>query len=168
MTSRATLRFLHFIVSPADPLSSLFLRNRPAIPPAILRLVKSRICPVEESFPVFLMGPVLCNSNADCDGNLLFTGLDEQGPYIFAEPFGLLARRFERAMGQDDQELLAAIAPDRIGIADMISQLACQSPQHLIAHGMTIGIVDLFEKIDVQHRDGKRRTVMIREEDLVL
>ncbi len=64
-------------------------------------------------------------------------------------------------MRQDNQKFLAAIAPDRIGITDVVSQFTCQLPQYFIADRMTIGIIDLLEMIDIQHGDGKRSAITI-------
>src|SRR5688500_1790645 len=118
--------FLKFIVFPSDPSSLSLLSNRPSISPEVLCLVERRISPAEKCFPSFFMDSVLGNPNTDRDCNLLFTRLNAQRPHELTETFCLFRGSFKRAMWQDDQKLLAAVAPDRIGITDVLPQLACQ------------------------------------------
>ena len=67
-----------------------------------------------------------------------------------AEPFGQAQRDLQRRFGQNDDELLSAIARGKIGIADIVQQNPRQILQHFIAGLVTVAVIDLLEMIEIQ------------------
>ena len=63
------------------------------------------------------------------------------------------ARVFERGFREQDRELFAAEARDEIARAHRRSQHLGDPAEHDVARGMAVRIVDMFEVIDVEHRD---------------
>src|SRR6185436_4846418 len=100
------------------------------------------------------MDLVLRNSNADGHGKSLITDRYGQSTDLFTESLCLFGCCFYGAMRQYDQEFLPTITPDRIGMADVLAQFPRQTAQHLVTDRMTMGIVDLLEVINIQHRNG--------------
>lgn len=157
---------LDFTAGPSN--QSLLLRSHPLVATLVLRLIESTVGAGEERLPVFLLDPILSGAEADRHRDLLLARFDMQGTGVLAQSFRLLSSGFYRAMRQDDQKFIAAVAADRIGITDVIPHLTGQPAQHIVANCMTVRIVDLFEVIDIQHGNGQRRAITVLERDFAL
>jgi hypothetical protein len=57
--------------------------------------------------------------------------------------------------GHDDEEFLAAEASDGVVFADGGEELLGDVAEDGVADGMTVGVVDAFEEIDVRHEDAE-------------
>jgi len=78
------------------------------------------------------------------------------------DPFGHLDGGVERGIGQDGDELFAAVAGDEIGGAKVVAQHAGEGLQHAVAHGVPVGVVDLLEVVQVEHEERRRPLVALR------
>src|SRR5512145_1107506 len=113
----------------ARGLAFLFLRSHPLIAPVLLRLVERLIGAVEQSLPVLPVYLVLGNANTDRYFDILLARLDQQGSNMFAQSIRLLRGGFQHAVRQDDQKFISAVAPNRIGVTDVIPQFSRQTAQ---------------------------------------
>ena len=57
---------------------------------------------------------------------------------------------------QQEDELLTAVAPNDVRSPRVLAEAGGQRPEHLIAGGVTVGIVDLFEMIQIEHQCRER------------
>ena len=62
-------------------------------------------------------------------------------------------------VGQDDAELLAAVAPGQVAAPQFLAQQACEQLQRVVALGVAMGIVDVLEMVDVEHDHHQRMPV---------
>ena len=62
-------------------------------------------------------------------------------------------------VGHDHGELFTAVATNMVGLAQALLEKQRQALDHPIAHGVAVGVVDLLEKIDVDHRKAQRLAV---------
>ena len=67
-----------------------------------------------------------------------------------------LARPFEVGVGEQEAEFLSAPARDDVRGAQAGANTATQCDQHLVADGVSVAVVDLFEEIDVENDEGER------------
>src|SRR5689334_21805624 len=148
--------------------SSSLLGDNPPIPPIILCLIECGICAAEQGLPILVVDLVLSNPNAYGDRDLMFTSLDQQRAGMFTQSFGLFHRGVEGAARQDDQKFFSAVAPNGVRVADTVPQLTRQVSQHRVSGRMTVRIVDRFEMVDIQHRNGQRSPITVGENDLTL
>jgi len=79
----------------------------------------------------------------------------ERGANLLGHQHGV----FDRRLGQDDGELLAAHAAEHVGAAQVLQAGAGQRPDHLVADGVAVGVVDILEAVDVEHDDAEVRVV---------
>lgn len=70
-----------------------------------------------------------------------------------AEAFGDIERSFDRRLWQNHDEFLTAVASGNVGIPQFASDQLGQVLQHLVADFVAVGVVDLFEKVNVKHQD---------------
>src|SRR5690606_14736058 len=73
-----------------------------------------------------------------------------------ADPLRLLPCALERRMRQHEQELLPAVAPQRIGAAQRGGQRGGDLPEHHVARLVAVAVVDLLEVVDIEHADRER------------
>ena len=109
----------------------------------------------------------IAGREADRDGDLQPVGFHlDFAPLDFApEIFQHLVRACVGGVAQDDQKLLAAPAGDGVGRAEAFGQHMGDERQHLVPHRVTIGVVHVFEKIDVGHGDkGALAAKLIRKD----
>lgn len=60
-----------------------------------------------------------------------------------------------RCAGKDQHKLFAAITPDNVGIPRTGFQQACRAPQYLVPGMMAVGVVNLFEVVQIDKDDGQ-------------
>ena len=58
--------------------------------------------------------------------------------------------------GQHHDELLAAVARERVDLADLLLDPVRQLAQHRVAAGVPVLVVDLLEVVEVEHQHGER------------
>jgi hypothetical protein len=80
--------------------------------------------------------------------------VDGLGKNGLTEIFGAMHSAGRVALSQHHEEFLTAIAADHIVGADGSAQPAGNFAKHVVVRGMTIGIVDGLEMVDVAHYDG--------------
>jgi hypothetical protein len=76
----------------------------------------------------------------------------------FAHPLGEADGRVQRGTGQDEHELLAAVAAYPVDLARVVTQDPGELAQHLIAGLMSVGVVDTLEHVEVAHDARERLT----------
>ena len=62
---------------------------------------------------------------------------------------------------EDERELLAAVARDKIHAPRQPFELGGERPEDPVAEGVAVGVVDLLEVIDVQQQQRERRRVAL-------
>src|SRR5258708_1177984 len=75
-----------------------------------------------------------------------------------AQPLHGARRSVSTRVGQNHQELLAAVAPEDVGVAHCRMHRAHEGLQHLIAGGVAPRVVDGLEVIEVEQGDAERQT----------
>src|SRR3954469_23435700 len=77
--------------------------------------------------------------------------------YFFPHPLGKGHRGVEDGAGEEQHELLPAVAPDAI---DLLARLVLQDPRKLFEYGiprlMAVGVVNGLEAIQIAHHAGQR------------
>ena len=84
-----------------------------------------------------------------------------------AEPVGEAGGAVGVGLGQHDDELLAAVAGDRVDLADLGAHPAGQLDQHRVADLVAVLVVDGLEPVEVEHQRGERPAEPGRALDLV-
>lgn len=64
-------------------------------------------------------------------------------------------RRFQRGAGKDDEEFITAPVAGKVGRTDHVFQDTCDFADHLIPFGVTEGIIDMLEGVEVDHERGE-------------
>src|SRR3546814_4297308 len=72
-----------------------------------------------------------------------------------AQLFADHSRRRTTARGQHRDELLAAVAPQQVAVAERRTQSLRHHPQAMVAAGMTIFVVDCLAMVHVDEQDRK-------------
>src|SRR5690606_27015886 len=85
-----------------------------------------------------------------------------------ANALGNLSCGRKLGVRHDDDELLTAIAADEIDAAKISLEAQRDFLQHLIAYGMTPGVVDRLEPIDIDQHDRKWSLARLRPIELAL
>ena len=86
---------------------------------------------------------------------------DIGGSDNLAQAFRDFQRLLKTGFGHQHHELLAAHATDNIDAAQRIAQDLAQFPQNGVTRLVAIGIVDVFEAIDIEHEQGKRMAIAL-------
>src|SRR6266542_4221947 len=73
--------------------------------------------------------------------------------YVVAQIFSALLSRLKRGIWHDQDELLAAVTAGDILTTDMALEESAKLAQKYITCCMTIGIIEVFEVINVYHND---------------
>ena len=81
---------------------------------------------------------------------------------LAADPLRHPARARRRRLGQDDQELVAAVAAAQIAPAQHLAQAMADRREHFVSRQMAVIVVDLLELIDVEHHDRERGAAAAR------
>ena len=66
------------------------------------------------------------------------------------------------AFGQDERELVAAVADGDLGLRQRRGQRHADGAQELVAHGRAVALVEGREAVDVEKNDGQRPVVALR------
>jgi len=74
----------------------------------------------------------------------------------------------EWGLGEGDDEFVAAVAEGEIGLSQCDADAVGKRLEHMIAGGMAVGVVDLFEVIEVDHHQGQGIVVPFAEGDFAL
>ena len=115
-----------------------------------LGLIEGRIRPTHGFVFISVLGPRCCHAHAesqlpnDGEGSLGYRPSDFLGAP--QSPFGI-------GVQEDRQELLSAEAGDEITLPHSSFQHARELLKNVIAGVMAIGVVDLFEMIDIHEQD---------------
>ena len=129
----------------------LLRREVHAIAPALLRPAHGRFGPLDQEVAV-LAGAAL--GDADRDGDLgaahgaRHVGPEDGAAHPLRDPRG----RGERHSGNDQQELVAAVAHDGVADAQRARERLPDRPQHVVADGVTARIVQPLQPVDVDRR----------------
>src|SRR3954471_17133972 len=94
------------------------------------------------------------DSGRQRDPQLQAADSDRPTPDRVADALGGVTRSLAAGLGQDHDELLAAVATDHVDLADLIADPVGDLHHHRVAHLVAVGIVDLFEQVEVEHQDG--------------
>ncbi len=86
----------------------------------------------------------------NCDAAL--AGEDQFGRAP-AQSFGGFHRPLEIGGRHDPQKLLAAEAAEAVDLAHAVGHVAAEPLEHLVAHGVTMRVVDALEMVDIDHAD---------------
>src|SRR5690606_7407065 len=89
----------------------------------------------------------------DRDAEVSGLGEERQTLDLARQPPGNLLGQRGFAAGKDRRELLATDTTEQIARAQGGRRRACYPRQHLIAHLMPVGVVDLLEVIDIQQQE---------------
>src|SRR3989344_482680 len=96
---------------------------------------------------------IISDSKTYGHGNALSFPLDVELRYSRSKRFSKLSRRAPRNVVEYQNEFFTSYSSNRVIFANIILQMRSHLPDHLIARGMSVGIVDLFKKVDVDHDD---------------
>src|SRR3984885_14557785 len=72
-----------------------------------------------------------------------------------AEPVEDARRVVIRRIGEQQQEFFAAITAETVDVADVGEHGDGEGPEHLVAGGMAVGVVDALEPVEIDQRDRK-------------
>ncbi len=104
-----------------------------------------------------LFGQALCNADADCAAHRLATLRLYRSPgHVDAQALRHLDGVGLAGIGQHDGELLAAQPPGDIQFPQATAQHIGQDPQHAVADGVSMGIIDQLEAVEVHHQQADR------------
>jgi len=78
-----------------------------------------------------------------------------------AHPLGERQRADGRRFGQHRQKLFTAIAPEGIQDTDLARHRARKCPQHRVAGGVAVAVVDALEEIDVEQAQAKFAAIAV-------
>ena len=84
-----------------------------------------------------------------------------------ADPLGHGPRRRLRGAGEDQHELVAAVAREVVVLADLRAQRVRDAPQQRVAGGMAVLVVDALEVVEVDQHAAQRLAVAGRAGDLL-
>ena len=76
--------------------------------------------------------------------------------YGDADPLGQLGGALDRRLREDHDELLAAVAGERVDLADLLLDPLRELAQDRVAAGVTVLVVDLLEVVEVEHEHRQR------------
>ena len=74
-----------------------------------------------------------------------------------AHPFGEAEGVCHIGPRQNNGKLLATDAAYRIDLAQFMQQHLRKIPEDLVAHGVAVAVVDIFEEVEVEHQHGGQR-----------
>src|SRR5688572_27517303 len=150
-------------VPTSRPSNALFGQAN-AIAPGIFCLVNGAVSGFEHRVDGGISRAPSGNSDADRDARVE-TGL--VGDHVicdgFIEPLARTARGSDfGGIRADNQEFFATDAADNIFGAYRFLQYCSDAAQHPIASGMTVGVIDMFKIIDIDHHAGQRPIISHR------
>jgi hypothetical protein len=106
--------------------------------------------------------------DARADGDADVTGHDrhlgQQRPQLVRGRDGRVAF----GLRQDHHELLSAVAADDVGDPAAVVNALRDLAEHGVPGGVTVGVVDLLEVVDVEQQAGERPAVALRKRDRLL
>jgi hypothetical protein len=132
------------------PLLACRRRGHDAVTPGAFGLIQGVVREVEESPKIFHIVAVLRQTNAAGDvehvaagdGKLLCGNTSSQALSDKTGPV-------ESRLCEHDAEFFAAVSPGNIGGTDGIPDNAGDGGKHCIAHAVAVGIIDVFEVVQV-------------------
>ena len=80
-------------------------------------------------------------------------------PEAFADPLHHLLGRLPLGAEEHQEELLAPVAHRQVLLADAFLEDPPQAPEHLVPHGVAVGVVHCLEAVYVQHDHAHRGQV---------
>src|SRR5258706_16330691 len=81
------------------------------------------------------------------------------------EVLRLLHRLIGAHMREDDSEFVASDARQNVGLADLARYEIGEMAEHGIARGVSMGVIDRFEVVEVEINDDRGRSVAFGEAD---
>src|ERR1700722_3429638 len=118
------------------------------------------------------VGALIWFHRCDAGGNRYPHALRERTPVEIgddrAEPLEGACRLVIRRVGKQQQEFFAAIATETVDVADVGEHGDRECPEHLVAGGMAISVVDALEPVEIDQRDRKGRLEALDAGDLVI
>ncbi len=81
------------------------------------------------------------------------------------EPLGLVVRRVKLGLHHDNAELVAPGSSYHVNVANVLAQNVGDPQQPLVAGGMAIGVVDLFQAVHVEVDQTGWRAVALGDRD---
>ena len=122
----------------------------------LLRFVKSDVSVAQEVLGAVTQAKGNADADADVDAGLLAgVKLKRLGEDVADAVGDHLGSGIERVALDEDHELVAAEPPNGVAIAQQPSQPGTDDAQQLVARGVTEGVVDHLEAVEVQehHRE---------------
>ncbi|EFI64014.1 hypothetical protein BCSJ1_26258, partial [Bacillus cereus SJ1] len=101
------------------------------------------------------------DADADGEGDGRPQHVEPHGLDRLAQALGEQPGAFHRRVQQHHAEFLAAVASGDVGIAHMGLDHPGEGLDRLIAHGVTIGVVDALEMIDVEHHQRQATAIAL-------
>src|SRR6476659_10136416 len=86
----------------------------------------------------------------------LALGQERLAPDRLADALGELGRALDRGLRQHHHELLAAVAGERVDLADLLLHPVLELAEHAVTSGVAGPVVDQLEVVEVQHQHGER------------
>src|SRR5262249_54871279 len=106
--------------------------------------------------------------HADRDADGVRLEHEEVLAHLLAEGLGEGDSAFERRLGQDDGELLAAVAGEDLVATDARLDDARELLEHEVAREVAVHVVDALEVVDVEEEDREVALVPAAADDLAL
>ena len=132
-----------------------------AVAPAALRRAEGGVGRADEV--VDAVGPLGGARDPDADGHDAAGGVRERERLDdAAQALGGERGRLERLLGQQDEELLAAVAVDRVAAADGVGERRAHAAQQGVALEVAGAVVVALEAVDVEERDAPAVAVALR------
>ena len=98
----------------------------------------------------------------------LVAGLHHDVAHLLADAFGQQAGVDGRCLGQQDGELLAAVAGHEVGFAGAVGEDRRHPAQDVVAPGVAEAVVDPLEVVEVHHQERERVAVAFAAPHLAL
>lgn len=92
------------------------------------------------------------NSNTDCKPEWSIACVEMEAFYRLANALGDAAGALGVGVGQEHGELLATVAGDKIDIAEVPLDDACDGLEHVVSCLMAVGVVNALEMIEVKNQ----------------
>src|SRR6185295_10662841 len=109
---------------------------------------------------------VAAHAQAGGDPELL-AGAQPERAHLPPHAFGDGEGAGEVGLGEEDGELLAAVAGDDVGLADGLAEGGGQVAEHLVPHLVAVGLVDVLEVVEVEEEQRQRVVVALGAAELL-
>src|SRR3954451_13760446 len=90
------------------------------------------------------------------DPQLQSRPLDRASTDGIADALRGVARALPPGLGEDDDELLAAVTAHHVDLADLVTDAVGDLDHDRVADLVTVCVVDLLEQVEVEHQHGQR------------